>query len=314
MISVFKSSHKALGRCSLQLLDEGIAMAHCIVQKPSSLQLQQCHYLPLAHKSETLDTLAQCLKDNQLKKVPCTWVLHPSQYRLLMVEKPNVPDKELNAAARWLIKDFIDFPLKEASIDTFLSPSMGPKKMLYVVVVRNHWLEEQSALIQQAGFTLDTIGIAELVIGNVMSRCVAQDSCNAFLKLTSQEAQFFVYKQNTFYMTRQLDKALPASTAQDQSDEMFVQWLDELSLEVQRSLDYYERQFRQLLPANLFVLADTANNALQTKILSKLSDDCAMLVSPLDLTQCTGFSISENLTKLALCVDVIGGAIVDDEL
>ena len=74
----------------------------------------------------------------ELENMPCNVVLDASDYRLLLLEAPNVEADELPQALRFLLRNKIDLPLDEIEITTFPVPEDAyPRqgKMVYAIVV-----------------------------------------------------------------------------------------------------------------------------------------------------------------------------------
>jgi hypothetical protein len=53
----------------------------------------------------------------------CTTVLGGGEYQFMSVEAPNVPREELKTAMRWRLKDMLDFPVDDATIDVLDMPA-----------------------------------------------------------------------------------------------------------------------------------------------------------------------------------------------
>src|SRR5688500_12315358 len=49
--------------------------------------------------------------------VQCSTLLRPGEYDMLMIEAPNVPRGEMKSALRWKVKDMVDYPIVEATVD-----------------------------------------------------------------------------------------------------------------------------------------------------------------------------------------------------
>ena len=78
-----------------------VAFAH--VQRPATQQprLVHCDFIPIQPGIEFADALRSRLLKLGLLGIPCTLVLTPGTYQLILGEAPNVPAEELSAALRW---------------------------------------------------------------------------------------------------------------------------------------------------------------------------------------------------------------------
>lgn len=183
-------------------------------------------------------------------------VLASSLYQLLVADKPNVDAVELPQALLWSVKDMVTLSVAQIHLDYFESPL--PSNKITVVVVDKAKLINMVQAIHQQGLQLAGISIEELAITNLFSE---DNQARLVLSHNSgQELLLTVVKQGQLYMQRrvrgfaQLDKA-PA-------DELSHGLADNLSLEIQRSMDYFESQLRQAPVASIEILADGAVDTL----------------------------------------------------
>ena len=123
----------------------------------------------------------------------CNWVLSQEDYRLLLIDPPDVPAAEYQTAARWLIKDMIDFPLEDAAVDTFplMDISEKPKK-LYLVAARISFLKSMADSIHASGLQLIAIDIHEMAMRNLVSLFAEKDELLGFLQLNTNDCLFIV--------------------------------------------------------------------------------------------------------------------------
>jgi MSHA biogenesis protein MshI len=66
--------------------------------------------------------LADIIQKNTLGRAPLSAVVDSGSYQLVQLEAPNVEPQEWRAAIRWRLRDVIDFPLEEATVDVFEIP------------------------------------------------------------------------------------------------------------------------------------------------------------------------------------------------
>ncbi|MFB2641148.1 MSHA biogenesis protein MshI [Shewanella bicestrii] len=183
-------------------------------------------------------------------------VLGSGRYQLLVADKPNVDSDELAQALLWSIKDMVNIPVPQIHLDYFESPL--PSNKLSVVVVDKEKLRAMVQAISDQGLSVLGISIEELAMTNLFdednqARLVVSHH-------TGQELLLTVVKQGQLYMQRrvrgftELDKA--------EVDELNYGLADNLSLEIQRSMDYFESQLRQPPVASIELFADGAVDAL----------------------------------------------------
>ena len=187
-------------------------------------------------------------------------VLSNHYYQLLTVDKPNVEASEIDQALLWSIKDMVSIPVTQIHLDYFESPVANNK--LTVAVVDHTLLASMVMGIVAAGFEVNGISIEELAISNLFDndnapRLVIQHTL-------AQELLLTVVKAGEPYMQRRIRgfNELDKISAQD----LAYGVADNLSLEIQRSMDYFESQLRQSPVASIDFLVDGARSALVTLV------------------------------------------------
>jgi len=207
--------------------------------------------------------LEEKVKQFALGKHDCTTVMDLGAYSILSVDAPDVPPDELRAAVRWQVKDLIDFHIDDAVIDVFDTPASsahGQQNKLYVVVSRASAVRERVDQLQNAEANLTTIDIPELVLRNITTSLPENEAGVAMIYLTRERGLIVVTRQSTLYFARALDIGYEyLSQGLGSETELSLEGnatFDKLVLEVQRSLDYYDRYFVQPPVAGL-VLAPT---------------------------------------------------------
>lgn len=251
---------KESGRPAALVADEqGLSFAQ-IARRHDQPVCEQCHYHSWQSDDKNRE-VQQCLRQWGLgKNQTITTVMPAGSYTILSIDAPDVPANELKAAVRWQIKDLVDFDIDEAIIDVFDAPASGAgnhQHSLYVVVSQRSSVQQQVDLLQDVNLT--TIDIPELVLRNI-SACQPQDEDGmALLYLEKNSGMLVLTRQGTLYLARSLDlgtEQLQLTEQQEFDAHQFNEQLDTITLELQRSLDYYDRYF--MLPAiNKVVLAPT---------------------------------------------------------
>lgn len=178
-------------------------------------------------------------------------LLDASHYQLLQADKPRVEADEVSQALLWSIKDMVSLPLANIQLDYFESPIANLSKVTVVVADR----DVLSRLVQAAvlaGFELAGIGIEEVAMTHLFS---AEPHARLLVsQRAGQELLLTVIKEGQLYMQRRVRgfNELHRFDAQQLSQGV----ADSLSLEIQRSMDYFESQLRQAPVAAIHVLID----------------------------------------------------------
>jgi len=240
----FKKSSIGKARVGLAFSREQLAVA--VVRRDRGAPvLERCELLPMPSSSGS-NAAAAVIRAAGLPRVPVSTVLRYGDYQLVLVEAPDVPPAELRAAMRWRLKETIDFRVEDAVIDVFDVPAQnrgGPGHMMYAVAAQRSAVERHSGALTEVP-TFDVIDIPELCLRNLATLLPAAASGVALLHLGEKKATVILVRGSTFYFSRQVDlqAALPTAADNDPAARLDV---GSIVLELQRSLDYYERHFDQ---------------------------------------------------------------------
>lgn len=304
------------GRAAISLQQNGIAFAYCCFDENSQPQMQFCEFYPDDGSATTkqLSWLVDIVSNHNLAGVTCSWVLHSDDYKLFMLEAPQVPDAERNMAVRWQIKELIDFPLEDAVIDTFLIPEFGSEKrrMLYIAVARQSQLQRRLSLLQGSGLALDTIDIVELTLRNLASLFVNDDSI-LVLNLSINHSKLAVCRNKQLYFARQIDVDIATIDDEYINSQKEVGYIPEafdlLVTNIQQSLDYFEGQMHQPLPTKMIVMPLPFRT---TNFKSYLIENLSIDVDVVDLNTVLNSKQELMLEVQANCLSVLGGVLRDE--
>jgi MSHA biogenesis protein MshI len=222
---------------------EGIAVVRVLTkpgQRPLVLAGLFFPYDDKVTNDELMEAIAQ---KYHLHEGVCSLVLENGDYRLLLTESPDVPIEERSAALRWRIKDLIDTPVNDVTLDVFDVPrtATAQESSVYVVAARNEVIWQHVNLLKAAKVNLRIIDIAEMAQRNI-ARLLPEDASGvATLSLRRHYSLITLSKAGELYFSRTLNVGLDNIREKQQHESSFSQIANEL----QRSLDYYESHFRQ---------------------------------------------------------------------
>jgi MSHA biogenesis protein MshI len=226
-------------------------------------------FFPGAPSSEALDKAG---KDMHSANYRCTTVLAGGDYQFMSVESPNVPREELKSAMRWRLKDILDFPVDDATFDVLdipLDPNAAarPQQSVFAIAARNSVIAARQKLFNAAKVRLRVIDIPEMAQRNV-SALLEQDGRGvAVLSFGEDGGLLTVSWRGELYLSRRIDVTL--AQVLDEDHDRKHQGFDKITLELQRSLDNFERQFSFISVARL-VLAPTGATGLEEYLSSNL--------------------------------------------
>ena len=211
-------------------------------------------------------TLKTYVVDNNLANTQCNISLSISQYQLLQVDRPPVEDSELNQAFQWTIKEQLSSD-ERFTIDYFDPPvaAVNADKLNVVAIMTNHILEIRDGILK-AGLALNIIGIGELATCNLLTH-----SDDAIITLNQEEGGQLclnIVKRNQLFFSRRLRGY--ENLHSFSQEEIKIGVVDNLSLEIQRSMDYFESQLRQAPVKKVYVYLDTVHQYALTQMIKQI--------------------------------------------
>jgi MSHA biogenesis protein MshI len=201
------------------------------------------------------DALARLAQSRGLKRYRCVDVLGEEQYRMLQVDAPAVPPEERVQALRWRLKDAVDFPVDGAAIAVADIPTEGGRQAsVFAVVSPSTVVGERMSLFHEAKIPLEAIDIPEMAVRNVAALFEESNRGLAFLALTQGDGILTITYRGGLYLSRRIEVSTAALAEAD--PERRRQMLERLALELQRTLDNFDRQYGFISVSRLVVAAE----------------------------------------------------------
>lgn len=228
------------------------------------------------------DLLGSLRKEHDLQHCRCMTLLPLGSYRFLHVEQPDVPPEELAEAMRWKIKDQLDYPVEQATIQALPIPDDHmPSRlhMAYAIAARTDTVQELVQRYQKAGVALEVIDVMELAQRNLATLYEEPGRGLAMLSITAGGGLLTFTSNGELFALRQID--LPLNSLGEADATRRAELLDRLVLELQRSLDNFDRQHGHIPISRLVLLPMPGADELQRY----LSDNLYLPVISADLNE-----------------------------
>jgi MSHA biogenesis protein MshI len=270
--------------------------------------LEICESEPI--EGSEADTLGRLRRKFGLKGANCVTLIAESDYQLQVLDAPEVPEEELRDAVRWRLKDVLDFPAEAATVDVFAVPgdpnAPTRARSVYAVAARNELIAERMSAFYEAKLLLDVIDIPEMAQRNVAALYETPGRALALLHLSPEKGLLTFTAEGELHLARGIDIGL--EQLRIATGDLRQQLLDRLVLEVQRSLDYFDRQFSYLTLSKLMLAPLPEDAELQTYF----SENLYVTVEELQLQDALDISGVPELASSAAQADrfmAIGAAL-----
>lgn len=248
----------------MAILPQGgsVTLAH-VVRAPGSQpgsqpgsrpELRRLDHFAVEHGQR--DALQRLRAARQLKSYACTTLMAGGDYAVTQLDAPPVPPEERREALRWALKEMVSYPLESACIEVLDIPSAGlpPGRPAGVLVIS---AAEQAVLacvadFEAAGIALAAVDIPELAQRNVAALLEDENRGLALLRIDESGMMLTLTFHGELIAVRRGEMSTPQLNGGDEEQRARVR--ERLVLELQRSLDNFDRQYSHI-PISKVVLA-----------------------------------------------------------
>ncbi len=256
----FFTKQKKPGWVALRACENGTCVAHVVNHQAAQAQGSKPtvafggNWQASLKENEASKNLATGLG---LANLHCSLLLAQSEYQLIHLERPNVPAEELKQAVSWKLKDMIDYPVEQATIDVIDIPAdpnnTNRQSYVYAIAAKNELMSDYiQRLIGFSAAGLEAIDIPELAQRNIAAYLEQEGRGLAMLSINSNGGLLTFTSEGELYLARSFEIDIQQIHSEDSARKSSV--FERLSLEIQRSLDNFERQF-PYVTINRLVLA-----------------------------------------------------------
>lgn len=249
-------------------------------------------------EGEDAAALQRLVRRARIGRIPCVFLLPPSDYLILTTDAPPVPVPEQAAALRWQIKDRLPYPLEEAVVEPFSLPEgSGGAPQMGAVATHRHTVRETAQLLRRAGARLAVIDVPELAWLNLLPLLDDPAQGIALLHLEPEGGVLaMVAREGRLYVSRRIEAPGWASPSR----------LERLAQEVQRTLDYCEHRFRLPQVAELLVCGAAPDLAA---LPHALADRLGVRARLLPITECFAVECAADPFLLLRHLPLLGAAL-----
>jgi MSHA biogenesis protein MshI len=304
----FGKSRQEPGWLAIRFRANGLDLAHVRREASGKPKLTRCEF----HEWSPGDgeALQRLRREARLEGYSVTTLLEPSEYQLLLVDAPNVAPAELKSAIRWRIKDLIDIHIEDAMVDVVNVPAdksvPARSQAMYVVVARNEVIRQRVSLFDAARLPLKVIDIPEMAERNIAHLFEHNGKVSSLLTFEEGGGLVTFTHGGELHLSRRI--GITAGELQDADGELRRAALERAATELQRSLDYFDRQFQYLPIATLMLSPFPGAEELRDHLAAQagVTADIIDLADRLDISAVPAVSHPHEQARF---LDVIGAAL-----
>ncbi len=275
-----RGSKAKTGWAVINAAQDGFAFVHGIFEGTGRPRVERFALLPQGGGDAGL---AHAARELGLGKHRCAALLGPDDYHMLLVEAPRVPRPEWKTAARWLVKEMVDFDVEKAALEILDIPApkdaRGRAHQIFAVAARKDLLAERINRYTEATVPLTVIDVPETAQRNLSALHDESGRATGLAYFDDHGGLFTITSGGELYMSRRIEigmRELLGGTEHSRAEAR-----DRILLELQRSLDHFERQFNELPLARVVIGPEPKESGLVKHLASNL----ALPVAPFDLAR-----------------------------
>lgn len=262
--------------------------AHLLQQGGATKVLQVQEYPGVGAES-----LVLLKKQAELAGYRCVFLLAPGEYQMLQVDAPQVPRQEWKMALSWKLAEMLDFPIEEAAFDVVEIPTEayapGRPSMAYAVVARSELIK--GLMLSMVDTGLEAIDVPEMALRNISAQLETENRGLACLHFDQGGGLLVVTFKGELYASRRIEISLEQLSMADH--ERKQQLCERIGLELQRSLDAFDRQYSFISLQRLLI----APRPELAGLLDYLATTLYLPVELLDLGQALDLSACPSLQQ-----------------
>lgn len=265
MIS-YKGTGLSTGNIGLEFGPEGVAVVRAQPLTDDGI-FSDCFFHSLSDRAAQPEWLQELVQKRHWQGIPCHVVLHPTHYQLVMTDIPDSVAKLKSdpAALRLAIQDrmhdlFNQRP-EELAYDALVLPETMYRdrgRMASVAAMSRTEMQIIAQTIQDSGLKLKSISTSETVLNHLALAVENMPRPSALLRIRSSASLLTVTEIDIPVFSRVIDVGLDTIRRQEGYEDGLQRVMDALTLELQRSLDFYESQSRKHV-SHLYVLPTKQN-------------------------------------------------------
>ena len=254
-------------------------------------------------------TLSALKKPMRLDRYRCTALLGHGKYQLIQTDAVAGTPDEARETVRWKLKDQADFPVDTAAIDLLPIPSDGRAPQVFAALSPETTIAPLVQAFQAAGVPLAAIDLPEISQRNLAALFEEGGRGLATLIFDDDEGLLTFTVDGELLVVRHVEITARQLIAADAERRGVL--FERITLDVQRSLDNFDRIYSSIPLAHILVAAIPGIDGF----LSYLRANLTVPVVPLELSGALDLgevpALLDPLRQFQ-CLRAIGAALRDE--
>ena len=292
MLPFLSARHKP-GWMAILIEGGNVTLAH--VARPRGPRPEVKLLDRFAIEKDAPDALRRLRASRALKSFACTTLMSEADYSVAQVDAPAVPKEERKEALRWAIKEMVTYPVENACLDVLDIPSeglpAGRSAGVLVVSAAEDAVRSRVAPFVAAKVPLTAVDVPELAQRNVAALFEDDNRGLAFLRLDQSGMMLTLTFHGELIAVRRGDMNTTQLASPDADQRARVR--ERLVLELQRSLDNFDRQYSHIPISKVIVACYPAIES----ILDDLAESTYVPVFAMNLAEVLDFPQVPELRK-----------------
>ncbi len=254
-------------------------------------------------------TLSALRKPMRLERYRCTAMLNHGQYQLIQTDAVAGAPDEAREVVRWKLKDQVEFPVDTAAIDLLPIPSDGRTPQVFAALSPESTIAPLVQAFQTAKVPLAAIDLPEISQRNLAALFEEKGRGQATLVFDDDEGLLTFTLNGELLVARHVE--LTARQLMTADDDRRGTLFERIALDVQRSLDNFDRLYSSVPLANLLVAPIPGVDGF----LAYLRANLTISVLPLDVSSVVDIGAVPALLdplRQFQCLRAIGAALRDE--
>lgn len=199
--------------------------------------------------------LAKYVKKHELEGTPCYFTLSAHWYKIHQIERPDVADDELISALKWPMQELLGSATEMVYDYAELPIQVAGQNKIMVVAISKSEIEKLTRTIYDADLILEGISVEEFATLELTPS--SQEAVITLVQEHGEDVLLNIVRGKQLYFSRRLTGFENIASFSEAELDMGI--TDSLTVQIQRSMDYFESQLRQAPVKRILLKLDTPN-------------------------------------------------------